>query len=332
MAQIPSKPVIPNQMVLPLVMSGQPSNGASAIWILNFGGTPTGGTFTITLDGYTTAAITWSSTNATLVSNIDTALEALPNVGTGGVTTAALNMTSGIGTISVTAAGNIAAKTITTPTVTSSLTGTSPTLTVVEALAGSDASFRGCGAGTIVLDSATGNYYRNTSTTLAPNWVSHGVIYNSGAPSAGTSSVNTLTVQSGTSGGSSTLTFNGKTTAAITWSATNATLLANINNALADQHGSGVFTAAAGTLTSGIGTITITAGGRLSAQVIGAMTITNGFTGGSAATVSETTAGVAADYRGVGVGALVMNTSNGKLYTNTGTVDAPTWTIVGTQS
>jgi len=317
----------------PIRYSGQPSPGATAVYILTFGGTPTGGTFTITFDGYTTSAITWSSTNNTLVSNIDTALEALSSVGTGNVTTAALNMTSGIGTISLTLAGDLLSKAATAPTVSSSLTGSSPTLTVTEAVAGVDATFRGCAAGTQVVDVATGNVWLNTSTTLAPTWVDAGNVIQAGAPSSGTSSVNTLDIKASTSGGSGTLTFGGLTTPSFAWNATNATFLANLQLALDNTFGTNAFVATAGTLTSGIGTILITASNRLAKLAIGAMTVTSSFTGGAAATISETTAGVTATYWGCGKGAIVKDTTNGKEYINTGTGGgAPTWTVVGTQS
>ena len=48
--------------------------------------------------------------------------------------------------------------------------------------------------------------------------------------------------------------------------------------------------------------------------------------------IAETTPGVDATYRGAGKGQLVIDTTNAKLYMNTGTALAPTWTVVGTQS
>lgn len=50
------------------------------------------------------------------------------------------------------------------------------------------------------------------------------------------------------------------------------------------------------------------------------------------AAVVETTPGVTATYRGAPVGALLSDVTNGVAYINTGTVSAPTWTKVGTQS
>ena len=156
-----------------IVIGAAPVNGTNAVHTLTFGGTPTGGTFKLSLSGELTAAITWSATNATLVSNIDAALEALPSVGTGGVVTAEGTMTAGIGTITVTFSGtNVAKRVIPVMTVTSSLTGTSPTL--VDAVTTAGVSPTGGGAterGAIAVRSDTGDGYINQG--LAPNisWV-----------------------------------------------------------------------------------------------------------------------------------------------------------------
>ena len=153
-----------------LESTAAPVAGTSEVQTVTFGGTPTAGTFTLTYDGFTTAAISWSSTNATLVSNIDTALEALPNIGTGGVTTAVGTMTAGIGTITVTFAGNLVNKAVNTISSVSSLTGTSPTLGVAETTPGVDATGRGSRKGTLLIDSTNGKLYINTGTALSPTW------------------------------------------------------------------------------------------------------------------------------------------------------------------
>lgn len=150
--------------------AGVPSAGTDEIQTLTFGGTPTGGTFTLTLDGQTTAAITWSATNTTLVANIDAALEALSNIGTSGVTTAVGTMTSGIGTITVTFTGANGKLAVNTMTATSSLTGTSPTLAVAETTPGVTATGRGYPKGKLVSDTTNGKLYQNTGTTTAPTW------------------------------------------------------------------------------------------------------------------------------------------------------------------
>ena len=73
-----------NQGTVTLNNGGQLLNTAgtnAAAKPLTFGGTVTGGTFTLTFNGQTTGAIQWSATAATLQANILTSLEALPNIG-----------------------------------------------------------------------------------------------------------------------------------------------------------------------------------------------------------------------------------------------------------
>jgi hypothetical protein len=151
--------------------AGAPGAGTSEVQTLTIGGTPTGGTFKLTFEGFTTAAIPWNATNATLIASIDAALEALPNIGTGGVTTAAGTLTAGIGTITLTFAGNLATKAVATITVAdNSLTGTAPTLAVAETTPGVDVTGRGTPTGGRLTDITNGKEYINTGTALAPTW------------------------------------------------------------------------------------------------------------------------------------------------------------------
>jgi hypothetical protein len=155
-----------------LTNAGVPGAGTNEVQTLTIGGTPTAGTFTLTFEGYTTGAITWSATNATLLANINAALDALPNVGTSGIVATAGTLTAGIGTILLTCSGgNVQKKAVATMTATSSLTGTSPTLAIAETTAGVDATYRGMGKGTIVSDTTNGKLYVNTGTAIAPTWV-----------------------------------------------------------------------------------------------------------------------------------------------------------------
>jgi hypothetical protein len=118
--------------------------GTSCVQTLTFGGSPSAGassTFRLAFDGYTTAPILWSATNATLVGNIDSALEALSSIGTGAVTTAVGSMTNGVGTITCTFAGTRAARVVPAITVAdNSMTGTSPTLVAAVTTPGVDAT------------------------------------------------------------------------------------------------------------------------------------------------------------------------------------------------
>jgi hypothetical protein len=94
------------------------------------------------------------------------------------------------------------------------------------------------------------------------------------------------------------------------------------------------FVAAAGTLTDGIGTITLTAGGNLANLAVPTITIASNALTGTSPTlaVAETTPGVTATMRGARKGAKLIDTTNGIDYINTGTPLDPTWTKVGTQT
>lgn len=158
-----------------------------------------------------------------------------------------------------------------------------------------------------------------------------------GVPSSGTSEIDTLTIQSSTSGGTFTIAVaDGRTTAAIAWSGTNATLVANVDAALESLNviGTGGVTTAVGSMTAGIGTITITMAGKNAKRDMPALSIgTNSLTGGAAPTLTTTTAGVAATFRNARPGELLVDTVTPDLYINDATTggDAgpgPTWTKV----
>jgi hypothetical protein len=146
-----------------------PSNGTSAIQTLTVGAV-SAGTFTITFDNKTTASIAWNGTNATLVGNIDTALEALPTIGTGGVTTAAGTIVNGAnGTITVTFTGNRSKQPV--PTMTTVSTGlTGGTITAATTTPGVTADGRIYPRGTLVVALDTGKWYTNSGTPLNPTW------------------------------------------------------------------------------------------------------------------------------------------------------------------
>ncbi len=152
-----------------------------------------------------------------------------------------------------------------------------------------------------------------------------------GVPGNGTSEVDTLTIQTGTSGGTFTIALTGgRTTVPISWSATNATLIANIDAALENLRaiGTGGVTTAAGSLTAGIGTITLTFAAKNAAQDFPALSIgTNSLTGGAAPTLTTTTPGVGATYRDALPGTILVDTLTPGLYFNSSaTRGSPTWT------
>ena len=153
------------------------------------------------------------------------------------------------------------------------------------------------------------------------------------APTAGTNQVQTLTIGgTPTAGATSNIafTFQGVTQAAL-WSATNATLTANILAAinLIPAVTSGDFTVAVGTMTAGVGTITITAAQNWAFLLFTGFTVTNNLTGTSpTATIATGTPGVTATGRGQGPGAVFNDIVNAEAYMNTGTATAPVLTKI----
>lgn len=103
---------------------------------LTFGGTITGGTFTLNFGGQVTTAITYSAVTATLATNIQTALRALGYIGTEGV------VVTGAGLVqTVRFTSNMGGRNMPQLVAVSSLTGTAPTITPATSVAGVVAGF-----------------------------------------------------------------------------------------------------------------------------------------------------------------------------------------------
>jgi len=149
------------------------SGGTSAIQTLTFGGTITGGIFKLQRQGHSTPAIHWSSVNATLVANIQTALDRLDTIGAGNTLVAVGTMTAGIGTITVTFQGKFINAQMDDMVVVNQLQGTSPTLSNATTTAGVNADGRGYSTpGSLCVRQDTGALYVNMGTDiLNPNWV-----------------------------------------------------------------------------------------------------------------------------------------------------------------
>lgn len=155
------------------VLAGAPGAGTTEVQTLTIDAD--GGTFKLAFNGYTTGAITWSATNNTLRDNVDAALEALPSIGTGGITTAVGTMTAGVGTLTLTFAGDNVKQAQPLITVADdSLTGTGAAVSVAETTPGVDASPFRPGVGAIVKDVTNAFLYINTGTSLSPTWTKVG--------------------------------------------------------------------------------------------------------------------------------------------------------------
>lgn len=158
--------------------AGAPVAGTNEVQTLTIGGTPTGGTFKLSFGGYLTSAITWSATNATLLANIQAALDAFVPFGAvaSQVVASAGSLTAGIGTILLTFSGNnTAARNWGSAFGTvNNLTGTAPTLAVARTTPGVDVSYRAAAIGALLEDTTNGILYQN-STFPIPTWGKVGV-------------------------------------------------------------------------------------------------------------------------------------------------------------
>jgi hypothetical protein len=150
-----------------------PTAGTNAVQTLTIGGTPNGGTFILGYGGERTSAISWNATAATFVAAIDTALEALPNIGTGGVTVANSTLNAGIGAVTITFDGTLTGKRAVSAisVVSSALTGTSPTVAINSVTTnGVDATYVTAPKGALLMDQNSGKLYCNTGSDGNPTW------------------------------------------------------------------------------------------------------------------------------------------------------------------
>lgn len=157
----------------PATYAGVPSSGTSEVQTLDIKTSTSGGTFTLTIaNGRTTTPIAWSATNNTLVANIDAALEALPQIGTGGVTTAAGTVSSGIGTVTITFTGKNAKLDFPALSVTNNAITGGATPTISTTTAGVLATLRNALPGQLLVDTVTPDLYINDSTSQVngPTW------------------------------------------------------------------------------------------------------------------------------------------------------------------
>lgn len=151
-----------------------------------------------------------------------------------------------------------------------------------------------------------------------------------GAPTDGVSEIQTLTIGGTPTGGTFKLRRAGAVTAAITWSNVNATLIAAIDAALEalPGMGAGSVVTAAGSLTAGIGTITLTFAATGPQPLVAVDT--NSLTGTAPTlAIAATTPGVQGTGGAqAGTGSRYADTTAGKLYVNSGTKAKPAWKIV----
>lgn len=145
-------------------LADAPTDGVNEVQTLEITGDPEGGDFTISFDGQTTAAIAWNATAAV----VQTRLQALSNVGSGGVTVAGGPMPA---LVTITFGGNLSGLAVAEITTTlTGLTGGSPVADINTTVAGVRGSFRGVFKGTVLYDTVNGDLKVNSGTTARPVW------------------------------------------------------------------------------------------------------------------------------------------------------------------
>jgi hypothetical protein len=123
----------PDPNILQFLAGGEiiTSGGTNEVQTVTITGTPTGGSFTLTYNGQTTAAIAYNATSVA----VRTALEALSNINAGDVTTGGGPLPGTA--VTVTFTGQYAATNVNAMTATSSLTGgTTPAVAVTTTTPG----------------------------------------------------------------------------------------------------------------------------------------------------------------------------------------------------
>jgi hypothetical protein len=146
--------------------AGVPVNGVSEVQRLTITGTPTGGTFTLTWSGQTTAAIAYNATAAV----VQAALEALSNIDVGEVACSGGPLPGTA--VDITFQNGLGGKNQPAATTTDSLTGgSSPASAITTPTPGVQGTYRGAAFGAILLDTVNGVIYEQTNTSPAtPTW------------------------------------------------------------------------------------------------------------------------------------------------------------------
>lgn len=155
-----------------------------------------------------------------------------------------------------------------------------------------------------------------------------GLPYTAGAPAAGTTAVQTISVTGTPTAGTFKLKYGSQRTAALAFDAT----AADIQTALRAL--SNIGSAGIGATGGPVGTadVVLTFAGGLAKRVVKTISVVESTVTGGAVVVTNTTPGVNSSFPGqAAVGQTVMG-GDGKLYQNTGTADVPVWTVAGTQT
>jgi hypothetical protein len=150
----------------PYVNAGAPSNGVDEVQTITPSAAPASGTYKLRFDGFTTSALDFDASAA----EVQTALNALPSVGAGGV---AVTLADGVYTVTFSGAAVAKRAQNSISVVDSALLDSGAaavTLTVAEGTAGVTATALGALKGALLIDTTNGLLYQNLGTVSAPTW------------------------------------------------------------------------------------------------------------------------------------------------------------------
>ena len=179
----------------PFLNAGAPVNGTDEVQTVTHVSGADGGTFRLKFDGFRTSALAWNVSAA----DMQTALEALPSIGSGNVSVSG----SAGGPYTVTFQAGMGKKALDLMTVDDNLVtdgGVAHGAPVIaESVAGVTATGLGMGVGALLIDTTNKTLYQNAGTAAAPVWVKaqqvasgiadqagYGPFTNAGAPVNGT--------------------------------------------------------------------------------------------------------------------------------------------------
>lgn len=147
-------------------LAGAPTNGVNEEQTVSITGSPTGGTFTLTFEGQTTAPIAYNATPAV----VQAALEALSNVEVGDVVCTGTALPGG--TVTVEFVRNLGGlnRTQMSKDATGLTGGVAPDVSIATTVGGVRGSFRGAENGSFLQDTTNGNLYQNSGTAWEPIW------------------------------------------------------------------------------------------------------------------------------------------------------------------
>lgn len=146
--------------------AGAPVAGTNEVQTVTPSAAPASGTWRLKFEGYITSSLAWNISAAAL----QTALNALPSIGAGGV---AVALNGGVYTVTFSGA-NMAKRVQPMMTVQNSALkdagDAAVTMTVAESIAGVEGTLLGALPGAILLDTTNKVIYVNMGTAAAPTW------------------------------------------------------------------------------------------------------------------------------------------------------------------